>query len=1036
TWNGTGLSHVSDFSSGLFFQARHYTGSYSYADDGYYSYNYYTDNHYGHVSYRRPDPAIASYDINYNQDGSWTRTNYSYVAASGYTYTGTETGIWTVAAGLSFIETAEDANYASVSENSYPYLYTDGNLTALLGGTDTLWTATKTAPAKLTLLGTYSSASIRPHIWGGGYNYGYSDAYSYGAAYGGYGNIASRNYMNDSSVTYDGGSYMGYLAGTEIDRAMDARLVALYIDPSGNAGYLKGALAGNAYPEVGMFAMDGSAYPTQMTSDLGIAPGDMISYLTESSYYSSYGIGVAGMFDAGGKIVSENDYSYGNGIQTMSFVNHEMNRAEPWGIYGLGMSGVYEAPAVAGTSWTAKVGGPGDFGARNAANYYYGHYSYPVDGYYTYNYYTDNRSGSVAYMRPDPAIASYEITYNSDGSYTKIFYSYGEVPLTGGIDYYPTGEVVVGTGLPAASIRTAEDPVNAILVSEGKYSVYNPDEGYWLADITDGKAEGNKLTGAVSGRFITRTKMGNASVTVGALSGTGIAGDLLGTYNTADSTWQAFSLGSWSGMPLAFGGENDYNNSFWEYQYSGTASDSRTPAGSLVNQQGLLQGLIGGTETLFGTFDGSLGNYPAVALAGLGILQGSSPLFLARFDGKNLTDPAVSNKYTLFFDGIASSTSLDGSMQGLYWKKNPADGKYEIGVLSAGSGVTANLFPLTDDPMWEFAPGTTLQAYSISDGLILEADPAIAYSSLGASDPASIAEITAGMAGGSWKTWNRSYNRMAFNDDANHTVLTVMEQATGGGYNAGVPPEAGARISEVYGDGTSYRLMEITKVDQDSRVFDANAANARIAWGEGSGFTQVSGGALKGSFDPVTATWRAVSMTTGMETAGFLNKISSMDDAQRQAFYDATKIPAFTVGTTDLRGQAGEIDLGSAGRGILNVKFLAPSTGGSPQLWASGNVNGGYTATPGVGTGSTTVSLAGYQVGTGTPNGITANFNMQNWGATKWGASVTNGSVPAGTSGFNYPNAPSTGINFQGGAAGTINAANGAFSGTAAGVVK
>jgi len=275
---------------------------------------------------------------------------------------------------------------------------------------------------------------------------------------------------------------------------------------------------------------------------------------------------------------------------------------------------------------------------------------------------------------------------------------------------------------------------------------------------------------------------------------------------------------------------------------------------------------------------------------------------------------------------------------------------------------------------------------------------------------------------------------MAFNDSANHTILTVMEQVTGGGYNAGVPPEVGARISEVGETNTPYRLMEITKVDQDSKAFEANTADVRIVGG--SGFTQVNAGALKGSFDPVTATWRAVSMTTGMETAGFLNKISSMDDAQRQAFYDATRLPAFTVGTTDLRGQAGEIDLESTGRGILNVKFLAPSTGGRPQLWASGNVSGGYTAAPGLGTGSTTVPLVGYQVGTGTANGITANFNMQSWGATSWGASVTSGSVPAGTSGFNYPSAAITGLNFQGGAAGAINAANGAFSGTAAGVVK
>jgi hypothetical protein len=129
--------------------------------------------------------------------------------------------------------------------------------------------------------------------------------------------------------------------------------------------------------------------------------------------------------------------------------------------------------------------------------------------------------------------------------------------------------------------------------------------------------------------------------------------------------------------------------------------------------------------------------------------------------------------------------------------------------------------------------------------------------------------------------------------------------------------------------------------------------------------------------------------------------------------------------------------LGSAddvSKGIVNATFLAPSTGGRPQLWVSGNVNGAYSTTPVAGT--TSVSLAGYQVKTGTANGISANFTIQNWGATKWGATVTNGIVPANTTGFTYPNAATTGINFQGGAAGIINPANGTFSGTAAGVVK
>ena len=116
--------------------------------------------------------------------------------------------------------------------------------------------------------------------------------------------------------------------------------------------------------------------------------------------------------------------------------------------------------------------------------------------------------------------------------------------------------------------------------------------------------------------------------------------------------------------------------------------------------------------------------------------------------------------------------------------------------------------------------------------------------------------------------------------------------------------------------------------------------------------------------------------------------------------------------------------------GISNATFFAPSTGGTPKIWASGNVNGTYTGTP---TGSS-FGLTGYQPGTVTTNGINAQFNVQQWTGSKWGATVTNGTVPANTTGFTYTNSTTTGLNFQGAAAGTIG--TGTFSGTAAGIVK
>jgi hypothetical protein len=154
----------------------------------------------------------------------------------------------------------------------------------------------------------------------------------------------------------------------------------------------------------------------------------------------------------------------------------------------------------------------------------------------------------------------------------------------------------------------------------------------------------------------------------------------------------------------------------------------------------------------------------------------------------------------------------------------------------------------------------------------------------------------------------------------------------------------------------------------------------------------------------------------------------------------ALNIPCYAVGSTDLRGSGsvtgGTIDLGGAAdatKGILNATFFAPSTGATPQVWASGSVNGAYTGTP---TGGT-VGLQGYAPATGSSNSITADFNIVRFdttGTTNWGATVTNGNAPAnsltGATGYTASNA----VSFQGGAAGAVNVTTQTFTGTAAGI--
>ncbi len=286
-----------------------------------------------------------------------------------------------------------------------------------------------------------------------------------------------------------------------------------------------------------------------------------------------------------------------------------------------------------------------------------------------------------------------------------------------------------------------------------------------------------------------------------------------------------------------------------------------------------------------------------------------------------------------------------------------------------------------------------------------------------------------------------SYNSAAISNSLLNPPLTpssgffgIWQNRAGGTFTGS--PDIWSWEAKMAGNQTDYISVQMNTEINGVKTGDVVGASA--VYDASIPFTSVMGGKIKGLFDPIKFTWQAVSQGTVMETATFVSKVSSFTtDAQRQAFTDATKIPCFAVGSTDLRGSGsvtgGSIDLGSAAvttKGVLNTTFYAPSTGGPAQIWASGNVTGAYTGAPTAGN----VILSGYAPGSGTGNGITANFGISNWNNNsngKWGATIS-GAVSPGTPGFTYQNAATIGIVFQGGAAGTITGST--FTGTAAGI--
>ncbi|HOD97533.1 MAG TPA: hypothetical protein PLT63_02065, partial [Syntrophales bacterium] len=134
----------------------------------------------------------------------------------------------------------------------------------------------------------------------------------------------------------------------------------------------------------------------------------------------------------------------------------------------------------------------------------------------------------------------------------------------------------------------------------------------------------------------------------------------------------------------------------------------------------------------------------------------------------------------------------------------------------------------------------------------------------------------------------------------------------------------------------------------------------------------------------------------------------------------ALNIPCVQVGYLDLKGNNGNLEVN-----MLGVKFFAHSSGATPSLFATNNVNGSYTTTaPTAGTSVPLSATAGGTIGTST-------FTVQSWNSAnngKWSATVQGANANIGST------ANLQGLNIKGAAAGNITGTN--FSGTAAGVAK
>jgi len=477
---------------------------------------------------------------------------------------------------------------------------------------------------------------------------------------------------------------------------------------------------------------------------------------------------------------------------------------------------------------------------------------------------------------------------------------------------------------------------------------------YWLAETTDGtwtETDGDKrIAAGLTGRYMTPTTLGVMN------------GGVLGSYDTNGQpyNWEAVALGTFEERPLAF------------------VSD-------LASDDGALLALLGGAESLWTNT-----NVPVLMMGDWDITSGvwAMPVWSDNFlDGSYTTyqGGAYQGFSTLVAD---DGQGVDAGLIALYI--DPAgNAGYLKGDLSGRAFPDLGLFfaqgSLARTEMEPAPAGMTADSFFVLESgpqaLTLAGSPATVGFTSETRNEAWIEGVT------SWGIWQSEL--------------------------AGtVPPAAPANWQWETARGTDatyWTNYDVTWVSEASKI-TGTVAGAAADWVNAA--TYVSGGDVKGLFNPTTAAWKAVAQGAWMETGKFLELTAS-----NPAALQAMNIPAIQVGSATLTQQGAPVN-NLSNVTMADVRFFATSTGSVPKIWATNAVGGNFSAAPSV-TGPA-VPLAG--------GGLNANFGINNWGNGTWGANVTGGT---GTlSGGSYNGS----VNFQGGAAGRIGA--GSFNGTGAGIVK
>jgi hypothetical protein len=902
-----------------------------------------------------------------------------------------DSGIWTLKNyapdGKLFIETGEKDGFspditestwtgslaflANPPTGSYYQRFQTSFATTLITGTGSftgditgvwgeLWTATKTLPMDITLSGQFSSISSDP----------------------------SYLFRSTLSGTFkDGGAYSGYFGGNAANAS--GLIYALYLSPEGTGlGIISGEFSGSVDGS-GSWSATGKMFPIQAVTGRTYSGTEFLSSIGHGFLEVER---LTGVFSG----------SSGAGLKAYGFGDASYVKGNDWGIFNLAFGYAGYDESKVSSSWSGTISGNGLFGE-----------------------YLD----SSQQWRKDGGLWTADI---ANGAW-----------LTDGI----SGDLINGRFLTMTKAGTLGGDLTGPGGTAGNWSGIS--QGTWKKS-TD-LAFSSSLE---SGLFIVRGETGGNYSTTSNPSMYDYHYDLYsheGGYHLYDAgagtdTYYQVNAKSFDGTYADFYSQKwVYNNSttnFISYESVGPftgfdLASLASPPGSYgwvssntwtsynMYNTGMLDGIMGGLENLWGaTYSNRagitfLGYYDAPFY-----VMSSQPLIFASkiesFNPYNDTDTTPDGgAYAGFIGGVLGPLTK-GNIFAVY-----IDPSNRAGILIGDYTGSAN----RESGIWE------------AEGGMYPVQFITASSSAGTLTGSMIKKEYSFWGHPNYSTYyypgkGNFLDTMGYSSGyinaggGNHSSLNIggepwgVWQAVLGGVYSGTPNNRWviSYYREVYieGAGSSTEMIGKYKVDgtwSGNRI-EGEMLGAWVDLSDVVPLVGVSSGKITGTYDPSDSAnmkWQSAANGAWVKTGKFLEMAAT--DSGR-ATLASLNIPAVEIGRTTLSGSGSTVSVT-----MNDVTFFASSTGGTPEIWAAGNITGTFTANP-----------LGQSIYLSSGN-LNADFNIKEWDMVNntWGADVFNG---YGTLNRTDTGTPAQ-IEFSGVAGGThTGGTSGSFAGEGAGYVN